>query len=213
MAQVEEPAFEEIAVAVAEAGADALSLINTLLGMSIDVQERRPRLGNRTGGLSGPAVKPVAVRMVYQVAGVVDLPLVGMGGIVTLDDALEFFMAGATCIQVGTATFAEPRTMLGVIDGLTAWMEREGVRSLGEIVGAAQPGRSGDDVGGNLVLDEGDAVAELQLALLHSLQAQQIRRRRLMQRIDRRVQIPVLLLQPHQLGMQLALIFVGHGAR
>ncbi len=130
-----------VAVAVAEAGADALSLINTLLGMSIDVQARRPRLGNRTGGLSGPAVRPVAVRMVYQVAGVVDLPLIGMGGIASLDDALEFFMAGASCVQVGTATFAEPRTMVGLIDGLAAWMEREGVRRLDEIVGAAQPGR------------------------------------------------------------------------
>lgn len=127
-----------VAVAVAEAGADALSLINTLLGMSIDVRARRPRLGNRTGGLSGPAVKPLAVRMVYQVAAVVDLPLIGVGGITTVDDALEFIMAGASCLQVGTATFAEPRTMLTLLDGLTAWMEHEGVTSLGEIVGAAR---------------------------------------------------------------------------
>jgi len=126
-----------VALAVAEAGADALSLINTLLGMSIDVRERRPRLGNRTGGLSGPAVKPLAVRMVYQVAGVVDLPLVGIGGIATLEDMLEFIMAGASCVQVGTATFAQPTTMLDLIDGLSAWMEREGVGALSEIVGAA----------------------------------------------------------------------------
>lgn len=126
-----------IALAVAEAGADALSLINTVLGMTIDVHARRPRLGNRTGGLSGPAVKPLAVRMVYQVAGVVDLPLIGIGGITTVDDALEFIMAGASCVQVGTATFAQPLTMLTLIDMLSAWMEREGVRSLTEIVGAA----------------------------------------------------------------------------
>ncbi len=127
-----------IAVSVAEAGADALSLINTLLGLSIDVQARRPRLGNRTGGLSGPAVRPLAVRMVYQVAGVVDLPLIGIGGISTLEDALEFIMAGASCVQVGTATFAQPRTMQTLIDDLEAWMEREGVRSIAEIVGAAR---------------------------------------------------------------------------
>jgi len=126
-----------IALAVAEQGADALSLINTLLGMSIDVAARRPRLGNRTGGLSGPAVKPLAVRMVYQVATVVDLPLVGLGGITTLDDALEFFMAGASCVAVGTATFARPGAMPSLVDDLTAWMEREGVRSLDEIIGAA----------------------------------------------------------------------------
>jgi dihydroorotate dehydrogenase (NAD+) catalytic subunit len=126
-----------IALAVAEAGADTLSLINTVLGMSIDVRMRRPRLGHRTGGLSGPAIKPLAVRMVYEVAGVVDLPLVGVGGITALEDALEFIMAGASCLQVGTATFAQPLTMTTLIDQLGAWMEREGVRSMGEIVGAA----------------------------------------------------------------------------
>jgi dihydroorotate dehydrogenase (NAD+) catalytic subunit len=99
---------------------------------------RRPRLGHRTGGLSGPAIKPLAVRMVYEVAGVVALPLVGVGGISTLEDALEFIMAGACCLQVGTATFAQPLTMTTLIDQLAAWMEREGVRSIGEIVGAAR---------------------------------------------------------------------------
>lgn len=127
-----------VALAVAEAGADALSLINTVLGLSIDVRARRPRLGNVTGGLSGPAIKPLALRMVYQVAGVVDLPLVGIGGIMTLEDALEFIMAGACCVQVGTATFAQPSTMLTLIDELGAWMEREGVHTLSEIVGAAR---------------------------------------------------------------------------
>ena len=127
-----------LALAAAEAGADALSLINTVLGMSIDVRMRRPRLGHRTGGLSGPAIKPLAVRMVYEVAGVTGLPLVGVGGITTLEDALEFIMAGACCLQVGTATFAQPLTMTTLIDQLAAWMEREGVRSVGEIVGAAR---------------------------------------------------------------------------
>lgn len=126
-----------VASAVAAAGADALSLINTLLGMAIDVRHRRPVLGNLTGGLSGPAVKPVAVRMVYQVAGAVDLPIIGLGGIATLDDALEFFMAGATAIQIGTATFANPLAMSAIVDGLPQWLAREGFSSVREIVGLA----------------------------------------------------------------------------
>ena len=129
-----------IARAVADAGADALSLINTLLGMAIDVRRRRPLLGNSTGGLSGPAVKPVAVRMVYQVAASVDLPIIGLGGISTLEDALEFFMAGATAVQVGTATFANPAAMGDLIDGLPAWLAREGFGSIREIIGLANPG-------------------------------------------------------------------------
>ena len=127
-----------VAEAVAAAGADAISLVNTFLGMSINVRSRRPTLGNITGGLSGPAIKPIAVRMVYQVAGVVDLPLIGVGGISTLDDALEFMMAGATAIQVGTATFARPGTMVELIDELAVWMDREGVADVGEIVGVAR---------------------------------------------------------------------------
>ena len=126
-----------IARAVADAGADALSLINTLLGMAIDVRRRRPVLGNLTGGLSGPAVKPVAVRMVYQVAGAVDLPIIGLGGIATLDDALEFFMAGATAIQIGTATFANPLAMSAIVEGLPQWLARERFSSVREIVGLA----------------------------------------------------------------------------
>jgi len=126
-----------IARAVADAGADALSLINTLLGMAIDVRRRRPVLGNNTGGLSGPAVKPVAVRMVYQVAAAVDVPIVGLGGIATLDDALEFFMAGATAVQIGTATFPNPGAMHALIADLGAWLAREGYLSVNEIVGIA----------------------------------------------------------------------------
>lgn len=129
-----------IARAVADAGADALSLINTLLGMAIDIRRRRPVLGNSTGGLSGPAVKPIAVRMVYQVAASVDLPIIGLGGISTLDDALEFFLAGATAVQVGTATFVNPTAMGDLVDGLPAWLAREGFGSIREIVGLANPG-------------------------------------------------------------------------
>ncbi len=128
-----------IAVAVEEAGADAVSLINTLVGMAIDVKRRRPILANLTGGLSGPAVKPVAIRMVYQVAAAVRVPVIGMGGIMGLDDALEFIFAGASAVQVGTAIFAQPRMLTKLIDDLEHWMEREGVARLGEVVGAAQP--------------------------------------------------------------------------
>ena len=126
-----------IARAVVEAGADALSLINTLLGMAIDVRRRRPVLGNSTGGLSGPAVKPVAVRMVYQVAAAVDVPIIGLGGIATLDDALEFFMAGATAVQLGTTTFSNPGAMHTIITDLETWLAREGYSSVTEIVGLA----------------------------------------------------------------------------
>jgi dihydroorotate dehydrogenase (NAD+) catalytic subunit len=129
-----------VALAVEEAGADAVSLINTLVGMTIDVRRRRPVLANLTGGLSGPAIKPIAVRMVYQVAQAVRLPVIGMGGIVTLDDALEFFFAGASAVQIGTAIFAQPGVLIRLIDDLDGWMERQGVTSLGEIVGAALPG-------------------------------------------------------------------------
>ena len=133
-----------VARAVADAGADALSVINTLLGMAIDVKRRRPVLGNVTGGLSGPAIKPLALRMVYQVAGAVDLPVIGLGGIAGLDDALEFFLAGASAVQVGTATFVDPGCMLHIVDGLAGWLAREGYRSVGEIVGLANDGRTKD---------------------------------------------------------------------
>lgn len=126
-----------IARAVVDAGADALSLINTLLGMAIDVRRRRPVLGNTTGGLSGPAIKPIAVRMVYQVAAAVDVPIIGLGGIATLDDALEFFLAGATAVQLGTATFTNPGAMHAIIAGLDTWLAREGFASVNDIVGLA----------------------------------------------------------------------------
>ncbi|MBD3291637.1 MAG: dihydroorotate dehydrogenase [Armatimonadia bacterium] len=127
-----------IARAAAEAGADALSLINTLLGMSIDVETRRPHLGNMTGGLSGPAIRPVAVRMVHQVAQVVDLPLIGMGGVMSASDALELILAGATAVAVGTANFVEPAAMEQVISGLADYCRRHQVKCAADLVGAAE---------------------------------------------------------------------------
>lgn len=127
----------EIAQAVEAEGADAVSLINTLVGMSIDVERRKPELANVTGGLSGPAVRPVALRMVYQVAGAVDVPVIGMGGIATVEDAIQFFMAGATAIQVGTAAFAQPRVLIELIDGIEQWLAARGQASLSDITGVA----------------------------------------------------------------------------
>jgi dihydroorotate dehydrogenase (NAD+) catalytic subunit len=127
-----------IAAAVVEAGADAISLINTLRGMAIDVTTRQPLLGNLTGGLSGPAIKPVALAMVYQVAGVVDVPVIGCGGITTGSDAIEFIMAGASAVQVGTASFANPQASLRVLEGIEAFMETAGVKDITDLIGAAR---------------------------------------------------------------------------
>jgi dihydroorotate dehydrogenase (NAD+) catalytic subunit len=124
-----------IARAAEEAGADALSLINTLLGMSIDVETGKPRLGNLTGGLSGPAVKPVALRMVYQTVRAVRIPVIGIGGIRTAEDALEFLMAGAKAVEIGTANFLDPESAIKVIHGLSAFCERKGIQRLASIVG------------------------------------------------------------------------------
>jgi len=129
----------EVALAVEAAGADAISMINTLVGMTIDVRSRRPVLANLTGGLSGPAIRPIAVRMVYQVAAAVRVPVIGMGGIMTLDDALEFFLAGASAVQVGTAIFTQPGVLIRLIDQIVAWLERNGFDALSTIVGMAQP--------------------------------------------------------------------------
>jgi dihydroorotate dehydrogenase (NAD+) catalytic subunit len=128
-----------VAAAAEEAGADALSLINTMVGMEIDTSRRKPVLANVTGGLSGPAIRPVAVRMVFQVAGAVSIPVIGLGGINELDDALQFFMAGATAVQVGTGIFVQPSLPLKLIDDLEAWMAAQGVARLDEIIGAANP--------------------------------------------------------------------------
>lgn len=127
-----------IARACARAGADALTVINTLKGMSIDLTTRKPLLGNITGGLSGPAVKPVALAMVYEVSGVVDIPVIGCGGVSTAEDALEFFIAGASAVQVGTAGFWNPTAPLEIIEGIERYMAEHGIAGLGELVGASR---------------------------------------------------------------------------
>lgn len=127
-----------IARAVEDEGADAVSLINTLMGMSIDVERRRPRLSIGTGGLSGPCVKPVALRMVWQVARSVKIPVIGMGGITNATDALEFLMAGATAVEIGTANFLDPAAAMKVIGGMDAWLDAHGVADVNEIIGALE---------------------------------------------------------------------------
>ncbi len=124
-----------IATAVVSAGADAVCLINTLRGMAVDIETRTSRLGTPSGGLSGPAIKPVALYMVHAVAHTVDVPVIGCGGISTAEDALEFIMAGATAVQVGTATFTNARSMLEIVDGIASFMERHGVADIGELRG------------------------------------------------------------------------------
>ncbi|MCI5578793.1 MAG: dihydroorotate dehydrogenase [Oscillospiraceae bacterium] len=127
-----------IAKAVEAEGADAISLINTLLGMRIDIKTRRPILKNNMGGLSGPAVFPVAVRMVHQCYKAVNIPIIGMGGISTWEDAVEMMLAGACAVQMGTAIFTDPYSPLKVIDGIAEYMEKNGIKSLSEIVGQCQ---------------------------------------------------------------------------
>jgi len=127
-----------IATAVAEAGADAISLINTLKGMAIDIDKRKPLLGSVTGGLSGPAIKPVALAMVYQVAGAVEIPIIGCGGITTADDAIEFIMAGASAVQVGTAGMVNPRAPVDILEGIEEFMLKEGIESITGLIGIAR---------------------------------------------------------------------------
>ena len=124
-----------MAKAAEAGGADCLSLINTLTGMKIDIERQTFAIANKTGGLSGPAVKPVAVRMVYQVANAVKIPIIGMGGICTAEDAIEFILAGATAVSIGTANFANPYTTVEVIDGIEAYMRRHGVEDINELIG------------------------------------------------------------------------------
>jgi dihydroorotate dehydrogenase (NAD+) catalytic subunit len=128
----------KVAKAVEAAGADALTVINTLKGMAIDTRLRRPLLGNITGGLSGPAIKPVALQMVYQVAGAVEIPVIGCGGISNAQDAIEFLMAGASAVEIGTISFVNPHALLDVLDGIGQFMTKEGVKNLSEIIGAAR---------------------------------------------------------------------------
>ena len=124
------------------AGADAVSLVNTFLAMSIDAEERRARLSNATGGLSGPAIKPIALRMVYEVARSVEIPILGMGGIVTPEDAVEFMLAGATAVQVGTASYADPRATERLAKGLESWCKSHDVAKVASLTGALKAGSS-----------------------------------------------------------------------
>ena len=128
----------QIACACEDEGADAVSLINTLLGMAVDTERRKPQLSIRTGGLSGPAVKPVALRMVYDVAHAVKIPVLGLGGISSAADAIEFLMCGATAIQIGTANFVDPTVTIKVIEGLNSWLDAHGCQSVHEIIGALE---------------------------------------------------------------------------
>lgn len=125
----------DIALAVQDAGADAVSLINTLMGMVIDIEKRKPVLSIATGGMSGPAVKPVAVRCVWQVAKAVNIPIVGLGGIMNAKDAIEFFLAGASAIEIGTANFIDPAVTVKVAQGINEWLDQHGCKSVSEIVG------------------------------------------------------------------------------
>jgi dihydroorotate dehydrogenase (NAD+) catalytic subunit len=127
-----------IAQAAADAGADAVSLINTFVGMAIDWRRRRPILGNITGGLSGPAIKPLALRLVWQVAKSVRIPVIGIGGIATIDDVMEFLIAGATAVQIGTANFYNPQGAMLLADQLDEQLTEAGVKSVMEVVGALQ---------------------------------------------------------------------------
>lgn len=128
----------EMARAAVDGGADGLSLINTLTGMKIDINRRAFLLANKTGGMSGPAIHPIAVRMVYQVAQAVDVPILAMGGVTNAEDAIEFIMAGATAVAVGTANFANPNTTIEVIEGIEQFMEAQGIKSLDEIRGCVK---------------------------------------------------------------------------
>lgn len=128
----------EIARAVEAAGADAISLINTLLGMAVDARTRRPKLARVVGGLSGPAIKPVALRMVWQVYGAVSVPIVGMGGVMTAEDAVEFMLAGATAVAVGTANFVDPTATVRIVDGLVEYCREHGVARVRDLTGALE---------------------------------------------------------------------------
>ncbi|MBC7362801.1 MAG: dihydroorotate dehydrogenase [Candidatus Aminicenantes bacterium] len=125
-----------IAIAAEEAGSEAISLVNTFLAMAVDIETRKPKLGNVIGGLSGPAIKPIALRMVFQVARAVKIPVIGIGGIFTAEDALEFMMVGASAIEVGTANFVDPDACLRIIQGMEKWAENHGIKNISEIIGS-----------------------------------------------------------------------------
>ena len=135
------PDVVAVARAVEEAGADAVTAINTILGMKIDVRKRRPVLGTGSGGLSGPAIRPIAVHITYQVAQAVSIPVIGAGGVTSAEDALEFLMAGASAVQVGTATFADPLAPIAVVEGLAAYVRANGLASIRDVIGAGLPAK------------------------------------------------------------------------
>ncbi len=137
----------EIALAAEAAGADAVSLINTLTGMSVDIERRRPHLANVTGGLSGPAIRPVALRMVWQVVHAVKIPVIGIGGIMTASDALEFLITGATAVQVGTANFVNPSITIEIIDGIGNYLRRHGIGKITELIGSLNTEQAGEGEG------------------------------------------------------------------
>ncbi len=132
------PDIVAVAKAVEAAGADAISLVNCFKGLAIDIRRKKPVMANGTGGLSGPAIKPLALALVYQVAGAVKIPVVGLGGITTGEDALEYIMAGASAVQVGSATFNNPRAALDVLEGIRSFIEKQCIKNLKEIIGAAR---------------------------------------------------------------------------
>ncbi|MBN2233226.1 MAG: dihydroorotate dehydrogenase [Deltaproteobacteria bacterium] len=134
-----------IARAAADSGADCLSLINTLTGMAVDIRRRRPLLANVTGGLSGPAIKPVALRLVHEVVRTVDIPVIGMGGITSAADALEFLLVGARAVQVGTYNFVDPAAAVGIAAGIAAFLRTEGIDSVADYVGTLRPERAGNN--------------------------------------------------------------------
>lgn len=134
----------EVAKAAEEAGADVLVVSNTLLAMAIDINTRRPKLGNLMGGLSGPAFKPIALRMAYQCAKSVDIPVIGCGGISTLEDVIEYLIAGAAAVQVGTATFIEPKIMARMVDGLEVYLKAQGLQSISQLIGSVEDEEASD---------------------------------------------------------------------
>jgi dihydroorotate dehydrogenase (NAD+) catalytic subunit len=135
----------DIAGHVADAGADSISLINTLTGMAVDVDTGRPKLANVTGGLSGPAIKPIALRMVWQVAQAVSIPVIGIGGIVSAVDALEFLIVGASAVQVGTANFINPRASMDVVDGLAHYLKKKNLNHISDVIGSLQTNAKGKE--------------------------------------------------------------------
>ena len=139
--------IKEVAQAAEAGGADALSLINTLTGMSVDIERRRPHLANVTGGLSGPAIRPIALRMVWQVVQAVKIPVIGIGGIMTAGDALEFLIAGARAVEIGTANFIRPAATMEILDGIEEYLIRHRIGNIAELIGSLVINPDAEDEG------------------------------------------------------------------